>query len=125
MKILVVDDEMDVQMLFEQRFRKEIRNGEMQFAFAYSGEEALSYLNAHNHEAVLILSDINMPGMSGLQLLQHIKQKYSAPPPVVMMITAYGDADNYNQAMKLGADDFLTKPVDFVELKEKLKTKLV
>jgi len=125
MKILVVDDEMDVQMLFEQRFRKEIRNGEMQFAFAYSGEEALNYLNSHNHEAVLILSDINMPGMSGLQLLQHIKQQYSTPPPVVMMITAYGDADNYNQAMKLGADDFLTKPVDFIELKEKLKTKLV
>ena len=125
MKILVVDDERDVQVLFEQRFRKEIRSGEMQFAFAYSGEEALSYMNEHNHEAVLILSDINMPGMSGLQLLQHIKQKYAAPPPVVMMITAYGDADNYNQAMQLGADDFLTKPVDFVELKEKLKTKLV
>ena len=63
-----------------------------------------------------------MPGMSGLQLLQHIKQKYEAPPPVVMMITAYGDDENYQQAMKLGADDFLTKPVDFTALKEKLKT---
>jgi two-component system, chemotaxis family, chemotaxis protein CheY len=121
MKILVVDDEKDVQVLFEQRFRKEMRSGEMQFVFAFSGEEALMYLNEHNHEAVLILSDINMPGMSGLELLGHIKQKYQAPPPLVMMITAYGDAENYNTAMKLGADDFLTKPVDFTNLKEKLK----
>ena len=122
MKILVVDDEKDVQSLFEQRFRREIKSGEINFAFAYSGEEALEYMNLHNHEAVLILSDINMPGMSGLQLLQHIKEKYETPPPVVMMITAYGDQENYNQAMKLGADDFLTKPVDFTSLKEKLKT---
>jgi CheY-like chemotaxis protein len=121
MKILVVDDEKDVQVLFEQRFRKEIRNNEMEFVFAYSGEEALLYLNGHDHEAVLILSDINMPGMSGLELLGHIKEKYVAPPPLVMMITAYGDAENYNTAMKLGADDFLTKPVDFTSLKEKLK----
>lgn len=120
MKILVVDDEKDVQVLFEQRFRKEMRNREMEFAFA-SGEEALDYLTGHQSEAVLILSDINMPGMSGLDLLQHIKEKHHEPPPVVMMITAYGDADNYNAAMKLGADDFLTKPVDFVALKEKLK----
>jgi CheY-like chemotaxis protein len=122
MKILVVDDETDVKILFEQRFRREIKNGEMDFAFANSGEEALQYMSTCNHEAVLILSDINMPGMSGLQLLQHIKQKYEAPPPVVMMITAYGDDENYQQAMKLGADDFLTKPVDFAALKEKLKT---
>jgi CheY-like chemotaxis protein len=121
MKILVVDDEKDVQILFEQRFRREMRNGEMEFAFAFSGEEALGYLNELNHEAVLILSDINMPGMSGLELLRHIKEKHHEPPPVVMMITAYGDADNYNTAMKLGADDFLTKPVDFSTLKEKLK----
>lgn len=120
MKILVVDDEKDVQVLFEQRFRKEIRNKEMEFAFAYSGEEALKYLN-EMHEAVLILSDINMPGMSGLDLLKHIKEKHHEPPPVVMMITAYGDADNYNTAMKLGADDFLTKPLEFSLLKEKLK----
>ena len=122
MKILVVDDERDVQMLFEQRFRKEVRNGEMNFIFAFSGEEALAYLNQHEHEAVLILSDINMPGMSGLELLSHIKQKYSKPPPVVMMITAYGDAENFNSAKRLGADDFLTKPLDFILLKEKLKT---
>ena len=125
MKILVVDDEKDVQVLFEQRFRKEIKNGEMDLVFAFSGEEALQYMQANEHEAVLILSDINMPGMSGLELLRHIKKKYEKPPPVVMMITAYGDDENYNQAMQLGADDFLTKPVDFTALKEKLKTKLV
>ena len=122
MKILVVDDEKDVQDLFKQRFRREIRNGEMNFVFAFSGEEALAYLNQHDHEVVLILSDINMPGMSGLELLDHIKHKYLIPPPVVMMITAYGDAENYNMAKQLGADDFLTKPVDFTLLKEKLKT---
>ena len=122
MKILVVDDEQDVQVLFEQRFRKEIKNGEFNFVFAFSGEEALTYLKNHEQEAVLILSDINMPGMSGLQLLEEIKQKYFKPPPVVMMITAYGDAENFNTAKQLGADDFLTKPVDFTVLKEKLKT---
>jgi two-component system, chemotaxis family, chemotaxis protein CheY len=123
MKILVVDDEKDMQMLFEQRFRKEIREQIVEFVFAFSGEEAMSYLNKHEHEAVLILSDINMPGMSGLELLEHIKQKYSKPPPIVMMITAYGDAENFNTAKRLGADDFLTKPVDFTLLKEKLKLK--
>ncbi len=121
MKILVVDDEKDVQILFEQRFRKEIRNKEMEFVFAYSGEEALTYLNGRDHEAVLILSDINMPGMSGLELLRQIKEKHSEPPPVVMMITAYGDPENFRTAMQLGADDFLTKPLEFNSLKEKLK----
>jgi len=70
---------------------------------------------------MLILSDINMPGMSGLQLLENVKKKYMKPPPVVMMITAYGDAENLKIAKDLGADDFLTKPVDFTMLKEKLK----
>ena len=122
MKVLVVDDERDVKLLFQQRFRKEIRNGEVQFAFAYSGEEALQYLEEHNQEAVLILSDINMPGMSGLELLREIKQNFQKPPPpVVMMITAYGDKENYDTAMKLGADDFLTKPLEFGVLKDKLK----
>ena len=120
MKILVVDDEKDVRTLFEQRFRKEIRSGEYKFVFAYSGNEALETLNQMEHEAVLILSDINMPGMSGLELLAVIKQKYHKPPPVVMMITAYGDEENYNTATQLGADDFLTKPVDFNLLKTKL-----
>jgi CheY-like chemotaxis protein len=121
MKILVVDDEQDMQALFEQRFRKEIRNGLLHFAFATSGEQALDYLKQHEHEAVLILSDINMPGMTGLQLLQKIKEGEYVPPPMVMMVTAYGDPENYNEAMRLGADDFLTKPIDFTLLKEKLK----
>jgi two-component system chemotaxis response regulator CheY len=125
MKILVVDDEKDIQALFEQRFRKEIKAGEIEFAFAFSGEEAIDYMNQLDHSAVLILSDINMPGMSGLELLKNIKQKYFRPPPVVMMITAYGDDENHNQAMKLGADDFLTKPIDFMALKERLKRKIV
>lgn len=121
MKILVVDDERDIQTLFEQRFRKEIKNNIVQFDFAFSGEEALKYLDLHEQEAVLILSDINMPGMSGLELLSRIKSKNRQPPPVVMMITAYGDAENFKTAKELGADEFLTKPVDFKVLKEKLK----
>jgi CheY-like chemotaxis protein len=121
MKILVVDDEPDVRMLFEQRFRREIRGGEFAFSFAYSGEEALAFLHDHPLEVVLILSDINMPGMSGLELLRHVKHDpLPPPPPLVMMITAYGDTASYNQAMELGANDFLTKPVDFAALKAKL-----
>ena len=123
MKILVVDDEKDIRPLFEQRFRREIKNGNIEFVFAYSGDEALKCLQTYQHEAVLILSDINMPGMSGLELLERIKKKNHTPPPVVMMITAYGDDENYKRAMQLGADDFLTKPVDFSSLKEKI-TKL-
>jgi CheY-like chemotaxis protein len=120
MKILVVDDEHDVKTLFQQRFRKEIRKGELEFVFAFSGEEALETLRNMEQEAVLILSDINMPGMSGLQLLETIKADFVTPPPVVMMVTAYGDEENYNTAKRLGADDFLTKPVDFKLLKDKL-----
>lgn len=122
MKILVVDDEADVQPLFLQRFRKEIREHEVEFDFALSGEEALNYLKEKHQEVVLILSDINMPGMSGLELLSKIRRDYDAPPPMVMMITAYGDDENRNQAMQNGANDFLTKPLDFSLLKEKLKT---
>lgn len=120
MKVLVVDDELDMKNLFEQKFRKEIKDHAIEFAFANSGEEALTYLARHEHEAVLIFSDINMPGMTGLELLDIIKHKTELPPPVVMMITAYGDEENYNLAMKLGADGFLTKPIDFIQLKEKL-----
>jgi CheY-like chemotaxis protein len=120
MKVLVVDDERDIQTLFEQRFRKEIKSNVVKFIFAFSGEEALDCLERMEHEAVLILSDINMPGMSGFQLLEKVKQKFLKPPPVVMMITAYGDAANYQRAKELGADDFLTKPIDFTMLKEKL-----
>lgn len=123
MKILVVDDEADVEPLFLQRFRKEIRDHEIDFGFAHSGEEALEYLREKHSEVVLILSDINMPGMSGIELLGHIREDYTAPPPpVVMMITAYGDEENRREAMQKGANDFLTKPLDFNLLKEKLKS---
>lgn len=122
MKVLVVDDEHDVRLLFEQKFRREIKSGEMDFSFAYSGQEALDYLRNAAQGAVLILSDINMPGMSGLELLKRIKSDSPVPPPLVMMITAYGDQQNRETAMQLGADDFLTKPVDFNELKTKLKS---
>jgi two-component system chemotaxis response regulator CheY len=122
MKILVVDDEADVQPLFVQRFRKEIRSGEYDFSFALSGEEALNFLKDHHSEVVLILSDINMPGMTGIELLARIRHDYEKPPPVVMMITAYGDDENRHQAMEKGANEFLTKPLDFTLLKEKLIT---
>ena len=121
MKILVVDDEQDVKILFQQRFRKEIRNEGLNFVFAFSGEEALEKMESIEQEAILILSDINMPGMSGLELLKRIKENYKAPPPVVMMVTAYGDEENRTTSKQLGADDFLTKPLDFNELKTKLK----
>ena len=120
MKILVVDDEKDVKDLFLQQFRKEIRREEFLFVFAFSGEEALEKLDAMEQDSVLILSDINMPGMNGLELLEEIKKKYLTPPLVVMMVTAYGDEENYNTAKRLGADDFLTKPLDFKLLKDKL-----
>ena len=120
MKILVVDDEVDVRDLFLQRFRKEIRKDLMTFSFAHSGEAALDYLQQHPSEAVLILSDINMPGMTGLELLRKIRSNYHKPPPVVMMITAYGDDENRSKAREYGADDFLTKPLDFADLKSKL-----
>ncbi len=124
MKILVVDDEADVQPLFLQRFRKEIKNHELDFDFAFSGEEALHYLEEKHSEVVLILSDINMPGMSGLDLLVKIREDYDNPPPLVMMITAYGDEENKTTALQRGANDFLTKPLDFNLLKEKLNTVL-
>jgi len=121
MKVLVVDDEKDVKVLFQQRFRKEIKNDIFKFVFAFSGEEAVEMLDAMKQEAVLILSDINMPGMSGLELLAHIKKNFAKPSPIVMMITAYGDDENRLTAKRLGADEFLTKPLDFSLLKDKLK----
>lgn len=120
MTILVVDDEQDIRTLFEQRFRREIRAGHFSFAFRYSGEAALSYLQEHPSEAILILSDINMPGMNGLELLARIRENFPTPPPTVMMITAYGDDDKRSEAMRLGANDFLEKPLDFTGLKQKL-----
>lgn len=121
MNLLVVDDEPDVQALFEQRFRREIRSGAMTFTFAHSAQEALDFLTREGSNNLLILSDINMPGMSGLELLKRIRAMYTLPPPpVIMMITAYGDQPSYQQAMQDGANDFLSKPLDFTELKAKI-----
>ncbi len=118
--ILVVDDESDVQVLFEQRFRREMKSGEVSFAFALNADEALEYLTHNVNRITLILSDINMPGKSGLDLLARVKKNFTDPPPVMMMITAYGDDTNHQHAVKLGADDFFTKPVDFIKLKERI-----
>ncbi len=118
-KILIVDDERDVELLFTQRFRKEIKNNEFVFCFAFSGEEALAFMQTlQPFDVVLVLSDINMPGMSGLELLKQIKLLH--PDLKVMMITAYGDKKNCDEAMQLGANDFITKPVDFELLKERI-----
>ena len=116
MKILVVDDEQDVKTLFQQRFRKEIKSEELNFVFAFSGEEALTTLKTMHQEAVLILSDINMPGMSGLELLPVVKQR--RPDLPVFMISAYGDDKTVSTALSRGASKFLTKPVDFPQLKQ-------
>jgi CheY-like chemotaxis protein len=120
MKILVVDDEQDVRLLFEQRFRKEIRSGIFDFAFCYSGEDALDFYKEHPGGVILILSDINMPGMSGLDLLRLIREKAPEAPPFVVMITAYGDAWKQAEANRLGANDFLQKPLDFNALSQKI-----
>lgn len=119
MRIMVVDDEQDVQFLFRQKFRKEIKTGEIKLDFASSAEEALKYLQCEPSNCiVLILADINMPGMNGLELLKIIKENFSILK--VFMITAYGDEHNYRTAMEYGADDYLEKPVDFEHLKAKI-----
>ncbi len=118
-KMLVVDDERDVEILFSQKFRKEIRSGEVELNFAFNANEALNFLKSLNpFDLVVVLSDINMPGMTGLELLKIIKSEYKDLR--VMMITAYGDEKNYKNAISTGADDFLSKPVDFSVLKEKI-----
>ena len=121
MKVMVVDDEEDVQSLFKQKFRKEIKAGKIEFHFALSAKAALDYLESHKKASiVLILSDINMPGMNGLELLRITKEKF--PDLKIFMITAYEDETNYQTAMAYGSDDYITKPVDFDELKEKIFT---
>ena len=119
-RILVVDDEPDVADLFRQRFRREARQGTYVMHFAASGEEALALLSGEIEPGVIvILSDINMPGMDGLSLLREIKQR--RPDLPVMMVTAYGDDERRRHAAEAGALQFLTKPVDFDFLKEQLR----
>ncbi len=119
MKVMVVDDETDVQMLFQQQFRREIKEGKIVFHYAFSGEEALAYLEQHGTtDLVLILSDINMPGMSGIELLKRLKAKYASIK--VFMITAYGEGDNLREAALHGSEDYVTKPIDFANLKQKI-----
>lgn len=118
MKILVVDDEQDVELLFKQVFFKELRKGLLEMDFAFSGEDALNILKDNSAEVVLILSDINMPGMNGLELLRIIKEEY--PEKQVLMVTAYGNDENYKKAQQYGADGYLNKPIDFDELRAKI-----
>jgi YesN/AraC family two-component response regulator len=120
LKFLVVDDELDVEMLFRQHFRKEIRSGELILEFAFSGDEALRLLrNTTPPDVMYIFSDINMPGMTGIELLAKVKSEF--PSIHVSMISAYGDDDNMRNAMSTGAKEFFTKPIDFDKLKEEIR----
>ena len=122
-RILMVDDEPDAQELFRQNFRREIRSGLYAFDFALSGAQALEVLGGQTPpEVVLVLSDINMPGMSGIELLAKVREVW--PEVRVFMITAYGDITTEARARDLGAERFLTKPVDFGRLKQDLSATL-
>lgn len=119
MKFLIVDDELDVETLFRQQFRREIRSGIIELQFAFSGKEALDILRSHKPPDVMyIFSDINMPGMTGLELLDHVKKEF--PNIQVSIISAYGDQENHKRAMNSGAKQFFTKPINFVSLREEL-----
>jgi CheY-like chemotaxis protein len=121
--ILVVDDEPDVEMLFRQHFRRDLRAGRFTMEFAQSAPVALqSISNASDASLILILSDINMPGMSGLELLP--KAEEARPDVPVIMITAYGDAETKRKALENGADALLTKPIDFVLLRNEIDTRV-
>jgi CheY-like chemotaxis protein len=118
--VLVVDDEPDVVELFRQRFRREVRQGQYVMHFASSAEEALGRLDdGIRPELIVILSDINMPGMDGLGLLRAVKHRYAELP--VIMVTAYGDDERQRKASEYGAAEFVTKPVDFDLLKQHLQ----
>jgi CheY-like chemotaxis protein len=124
MKIMVVDDEQDMQVLFRQRFRKEIKTSAVKFHFAVSAESALEYLKNNDiTDLYLILSDINMPGMNGIELLREVKENYPNLP--VYMITAYSDENNKMIAQKYGCDDYLTKPLNFDNLKTKIFSTII
>ena len=121
--ILVVDDEPDVEVLFRQQFRRDLRDGRFTMEFAQSASAALQCVdNAGDASLILILSDINMPGMSGLELLP--KAKALRPDVPVIMITAYGDAETKRQALENGAEALLTKPVDFASLRNEIDTRI-
>ncbi len=120
MKILIVDDERDIEALFRQKFRREVRNGGLELTFAFSGKEALEILQKKDPpEVVYVFSDINMPGMTGLELLEKIKIQF--PKITVSMISAYGDSENYKKAINSGAKEFFTKPIDFESLRGEIK----
>ena len=116
-KVLIVDDEPDVETMFRQQFRREVRQGLYSLDFALSGAAALEKLADHvGDEIILLVSDINMPGMSGLELLPEVKHR--RPDLPVFMISAYGDAGTVATALERGSNKFLTKPVDFPQLKQ-------
>jgi DNA-binding NtrC family response regulator len=118
-RVLVVDDEPDVEVLFRQQFRREVRQGLYLLDFALSGEAALRKLEGRSGgEIILLVSDINMPGMSGLDLLPEVKSRRPELP--VFMISAYGDAERVRMARERGASKFMTKPVDFPRLKHEV-----
>jgi CheY-like chemotaxis protein len=121
--ILVVDDEPDVEILFRQQFRRDLRAGRFTMEFAQSADKALRLIaDARDQSLILILSDINMPGMSGLELLP--KAKAARPDVPVIMITAYGDAETKRQALERGAEALLTKPIDFGTLRSEIETRI-
>jgi CheY-like chemotaxis protein len=121
--ILVVDDELDVETLFRQHFRHDLRAGWFLMEFAQSASEALARITAAGDQSlILILSDINMPGMSGLELLP--KAKAMRPDVPIIMITAYGDAETKRKALESGAEALLTKPIDFGTLRGEIETRV-
>jgi CheY-like chemotaxis protein len=121
--VLVVDDEPDVEMLFRQQFRRELRAERFTMTFAQSGMAALqSIIEAAHESLILILSDINMPGMTGLELLP--KAKAARPDVPIIMITAYGDAETKRKALENGAEGLLTKPIDFGLLRSEIEMRV-
>ena len=118
--ILVVDDEPDVETLFRQQFRRDLRDGRFAMEFARSGLALQRITDAAGVSLILILSDINMPGMSGLELLP--KARAARPDVPIIMITAYGDAETKRKALEGGAETLLTKPIDFVVLRNEIET---
>ena len=121
--VLVVDDEPDVETLFRQQFRRDLRAERFIMDFASSAPDALARVGSTiEHSLILILSDINMPGMTGLEMLPKVKE--IRPEVPVIMITAYGDADTKRKALENGASGLLTKPIDFSLLREKIDTRV-